>query len=155
MAYIDVALANAWTDKDRFNLTAIDVNLENQIASQVIERASQAFDTSLWVNTATTPTIIKSIIAMMYVGRSGQARTQDNINGVDNYWTKLVEDAMRLLESVIRGELVLRDEDGETIPVISAGAIYGEPGESDGLRRRSERPLDDRLCGRGRRHAER
>ena len=131
MAYIDVALANAWTDKDRFNLTAIDVNLENQIASQVIERASQAFDTSLWENTATTPTIIKSIIAMIYVGRSGQARTQDNINGVDNYWTKLVEDAMRLLDSVIRGELVLRDEDGEIIPVISAGAIYGEPGESE------------------------
>ena len=131
MAYIDVALANAWTDKDRFNLTAIDVNLENQIASQVIERASQAFDTSLWVNTDTTPTIIKSIIAMIYVGRSGQARTQDNINGVDNYWTKLVEDAMRLLDSVIRGELVLRDEDGEIIPVISAGAIYGEPVESE------------------------
>ena len=131
MAYIDVQLANAWTDKDRFNLTAIDVNLENQIASQVIERASQAFDTSLWVNTGTTPTIIKSIIAMIYVGRSGQARTQDNINGVDNYWTKLVEDAMRLLDSVIRGELVLRDEDGEIIPVISAGAIYGEPGESE------------------------
>ena len=131
MAYIDVALANAWTDKDRFNLTAIDVNLENQIASQVIERASQAFDTSLWQNTATTPTIIKSIIAMMYVGRSGQARTQDNINGVDNYWTKLVEDAIRLLDSVIRGELVLRDEDVEIIPVISAGAIYGEPVESE------------------------
>ena len=131
MAYIDVALANAWTDKDRFNLTAIDVNLENQIASQVIERASQAFDTSLWQNTATTPTIIKSIIAMMYVGRSGQARTQDNINGVDNYWTKLVEDATRLLDSVIRGELALRDEDGEIIPVISAGAIYGEPTESE------------------------
>ena len=131
MAYIDVALANAWTDKDRFNLTAIDVNLENQIASQVIERASQAFDTSLWQNSATTPTMIKSIIAMMYVGRSGQARTQDNINGVDNYWTKLVEDAMRLLDSVIRGELALRDEDGEIIPVISAGAIYGEPRESE------------------------
>ena len=131
MAYIDVALANAWTDKDRFNLTAIDVNLENQIASQVIERASQAFDTSLWQNTATTPTIIKSIIAMMYVGRSGQARTQDNINGVDNYWTKLVEDAMRLLDSVIRGELLLRDDDGVIIPVISAGAISGEPIESE------------------------
>ena len=131
MSYIDVTLANAWTDKDRLNLTAIDVNLENQIASQVIERASQAFDTSLWENTATTPTIIKSIIAMMYVGRSGQARTQDNINGVDNYWTKLVEDAMRLLDSVIRGELVLRDEDGEIIPVISAGAISGEPIESE------------------------
>ena len=131
MAYINIALANAWTDKDRLNLTTIDADLENQIASQVIERASQAFDTSLWQNTATTPTIIKSIIAMMYVGRSGQARTQDNINGVDNYWTKLVEDAMRLLDSVIRGELVLRDDDGEIIPVISAGAISGEPIESE------------------------
>lgn len=41
---------------------------------------------------------------------------------------------------------------------VSLGALLERMGltrEPDGLRRRSERPLDDRLCGRGRRHAER
>ena len=53
MPYIDVALANAWTDGDRLNLTDINVKLENQIASQVIQRASRAFDTATWENSAT------------------------------------------------------------------------------------------------------
>ena len=131
MAYIDVQLANAWTDKDRFNLTAIDVNLENQIASQVIERASQAFDTATWENSATTPPIILSIIAMIYTGRYGQSKTQDNISGIDNYWTKLVEDANKILENLIIGEITLRDDDGNIIPIISSGVISGEPLESE------------------------
>ena len=131
MSYIDVTLANAWTDKDRLNLTAIDVNLENQIASQVIQRASRAFDTAYWENSATTPPIILSIIAMIYTGRYGQSKTQDNISGIDNYWTKLVEDANKILESLILGEITLVDSDGEIIPVVSSGVISGEPTESE------------------------
>lgn len=131
MSYIDVALVNAWTDKDRYNLTTIDGQLESQIAAQVIQRASQAFDTHSWSNSATTPMIIKSIIAMIYVGRSYQAKTLDNINGIDNYGTKLVEDGYRFLEAVVAGELQLFDEDGNLIPIISSGVISGEPLESE------------------------
>lgn len=131
MPYIDATLANAWTDKDRLNLTAIDVNLENQIASQVIQRASRAFDTATWENSATTPPIIRSIIAMIYAGRYGQSKTQDNISGIDNYWTKLVEDANKILENLIIGEITLRDSDGVIIPVVSSGVISGEPIESE------------------------
>lgn len=131
MPYIDVKLANAWTDKDRLDLTAIDVNLENQIASQVIQRASRAFDTATWENSATTPPIILSIIAMVYAGRYGQSKTQDNISGIDNYWTKLVEDANKILESLIIGEITLRGSDGVIIPIVSSGVISGEPIESE------------------------
>lgn len=131
MSYIDVTLANAWTDKDRLKLTAIDVYLENQIASQVIQRASRAFDTTDWENAVTTPPIILSIIAMTYAGRYGQSKTQDNISGMDNYWTKLVEDANKILENLIIGEITLRDIDGEIIPINSSGVISGEPIESE------------------------
>lgn len=131
MPYIDATLANAWTDGDRLNLTDINVKLENQIAAQVIQRASRAFDTATWENSATTPPIILSIIAMIYTGRYGQSKTQDNISGIDNYWTKLVEDANRILDNLIIGEITLRDDEGNIIPIISSGVISGEPLESE------------------------
>lgn len=131
MPYINTGLVNAWTDRDRFNLIAIDDNLEYQIASQVIERASQVFDTSTWADTATTPKIIISIIAMQYAGRSYQSKTLDNISEMDNYGSKLIDDSNLLLDKIIMGEIGLRDEDGNPIPMISSGVISGEPTEGE------------------------
>lgn len=131
MAYINIELANAWTDKDRLNLTTIDANLENQIASQVIQRASQAFDVTFWTDITNTPMLIKSIISMTYVGRSYQSKTLDNISGLDNYGTKLIEDARLLLDAVVKGEIQLFDEEGNPIPIYSTGVISGEPMESE------------------------
>ena len=68
---------------------------------------------------------------MIYTGRYGQSKTQDNISGIDNYWTKLVEDANKILENLIIGEITLRDIDGVIIPVVSSGVISGEPLESE------------------------
>lgn len=131
MSYITVELANAWTDKGRLNLVTLDEELESQIADQIIGRASQVFDTSLWLDGLTTPKLILSIIAMQYAGRWYQSKTLDNISEIDNYGSKLIRDSNQILDAVILGEIALRDDDGEIIIPISSGVISGEPFEGD------------------------
>ena len=132
MTILTTALVNAWTDKDRLNLTALDLDLESQIASQVIAQASQAFDTSTWVSEATTPTLIKSVMAMMYVGRIYQNRNIDSVDDLTFYGSKLIQDANSLLNNIISGLIVLRDAGGGGGgPGGSPAQISYEPIESD------------------------
>ena len=132
MTILTSALVNAWTDKDRLNLTALDSNLESQIASQVIAQASQAFDTSTWVSEATTPTLIKSVMAMMYAGRIYQNRNIDSVDDLTFYGSKLIQDANTLLENIISGLIVLKDAStGVVVPMASPAQISYEPIESD------------------------
>lgn len=125
-------LVNAWTDKDRLNLTSLDAELESQIASQVIAQASQAFDTSLWTSANNTPTLIKSVMAMIYAGRMYQNRNIDSVDDLTFYGSKLIQDANALLDNIIGGLIVLKDAvTGVVISMANPSQIIFEPIESE------------------------
>ena len=131
MAILTTALVNAWTDKDRLNLTTLDNDLESQIASQVIAQASQAFDTSSWISEATTPMLIKSVMAMMYAGREYQNRNIDAVDDITFYGSKLIQDAEALLNNIISGLIVLKDTTNTVVPMSTSSKISYEPIESN------------------------
>lgn len=134
MAILTSELVNAWTDKDRYNLTTLDATLADQIAAQVIGQASQAFDTATWVSSATTPDLIKSVMAMLYVGRVYQARNIDTVDDISFYGSKLILDAEALLENIISGatKITLNGVVLESIGSAN-GALIFEPTESEPL----------------------
>lgn len=116
MAYLTVGLLNAWIDHDRqIDLTSIEAELESQLSSQVITSVSGIVDTTSWVDVATTPMIIKSIIAMQYMGRFYQRVYIEDVNDYDFYGNQLLLKADKLLDQIISGEVSIYNEDGTIV----------------------------------------
>lgn len=67
VARISLADANAWLEPTKLALSELDANLEAQITTQIFARLLGSFDTSTWVNSNTTPAVVRSAIAMYYV----------------------------------------------------------------------------------------
>jgi hypothetical protein len=68
MAHISVTEANAWTEPTKLTLASIDANIETQIINLIFPRFKTAgFPTTSWTNEASTPALIRTIIAMHYV----------------------------------------------------------------------------------------
>ena len=64
MSYITYQEANAWLEKTKLNLTALDSELEKSISSQVLSEIAQIYDVSSWSDANTTPSLVLKIIAM-------------------------------------------------------------------------------------------
>lgn len=118
MAHITVEEANSWTDKVKLNLSVLDSELEESMATQVLARVSQAYDTTSWVDTDTTPKLIRKIIAMMYVGWYFQ-RTYSEEEETNSYGLMLIAQAERLIEGIVSGSLSLPDS---TEPLLNVDA---------------------------------
>lgn len=67
MARITLAEANAWLEPTKLTLAAIDPELESQVVNLVFGRLAPVFETGSWLNDASTPSIVRTIIAMHYV----------------------------------------------------------------------------------------
>lgn len=67
MANIELADAQAWIEPTKLTLSALDVQLEAQVTTQIYSRLLGTFETTSWNTPATTPAIVRSIIAMYYV----------------------------------------------------------------------------------------
>jgi hypothetical protein len=65
--HISVDEANAWVDSTKLAVSSIDANLEQQVTASIFARLLGTFDTTTWINTSTTPQIVRTIIAMYYI----------------------------------------------------------------------------------------
>lgn len=109
MAHIDIQEAQAWCEKTKLNLgTALDGELEDSVASQVIVTIAQAYDTSSWTVNTSTPKVVRSIIAMLYVAWMYD-RTYSEDNNVNSYSTRLRTSAQVLIDGIIAGNIELPD----------------------------------------------
>lgn len=130
MATITKEQAQAWADKYKLNIDALDTELEAQIVAQVFSRVGVRYDTSTWENTITTPSLVSSIIAMIYTGRVYQQRyaidTEPNA-----YGTTLINDALNLIELVVNGEYPLTGNINVTVIdiLLGRGTVSFEPTE--------------------------
>jgi hypothetical protein len=107
MAHIDVAYANAWTEATKLAIVTFDAALLEQIESQVLGRIATQFDTSTWIDPATTPKMVKSIIAMLYVAwYYDKAYSEDQEEGND-YAALLRAQAENLLQGILDGSISL------------------------------------------------
>lgn len=67
MSIIRLEDAQAWAERTKLPLSNLEDDLVSQIATQVLSRIAQAFDTTGWTTDANTPDIVRSIISMKYV----------------------------------------------------------------------------------------
>ena len=111
MSNIGIQEARAWCEKTKLDLgTSLDDELETSIANQVLGQVAQAYDVSSWTTSATTPQLIRSIIAMYYVAwYYSRTYAEDTPAGTTTYGDLLRQRADALLAAIIEGSIVLTD----------------------------------------------
>jgi hypothetical protein len=113
MSYIGIQEARAWAEKTKLDLgTSLDDELEASIAAQVVGQIAQVYETSSWVSPSTTPKLVRSVVAMLYVSWIYSRTYAEDVGpGVTTYGELLRQRAEDLLASIISGAVVLTDGD--------------------------------------------
>lgn len=103
---ITVQEVNAWLEKTKVALTALDSELVGSIAEQVIAAVSDMVDPTSWLDPTTTPSLIRKIIAMQYAGWYYQ-RTYSEDEETNSYGLLLLGQAERLITGIREGSLTI------------------------------------------------
>lgn len=109
MAHINVGDAQAYATVRKLDLgTSLDPDLEGSAAVQVLSQLASAYDTTTWVDSTTTPALVRSIIGMYYIAWWYQ-RTYAEDTGTATYADRLLRWAQMLINGILAGNTVLTD----------------------------------------------
>lgn len=111
MAHITLAEAQAWTETSKLTLASLDLALESQVSAEVFARLGDGYDTSVWVDEADTPDIVRAIISMYYVSWIyDRTFSSDGANNPNDYAMRLRARADMLLTSIVQGDIDIPGE---------------------------------------------
>jgi hypothetical protein len=117
VARISIEEAQAWSEPTKGTLSDLDAALLIQVEDQVMSMlASSKYDISLWIDAASTPGLVRSIIAMDYVAwLYDRQYSEDSDEG--NAWAKMLRaTVLANINGILDGTFTL---DG--IPVVAEG----------------------------------
>jgi hypothetical protein len=107
MAHISVPEAQAWVEGTKLSLSALDLQLEDHLATEVITRLSSITDTTLWLTEATTPKLVRTIISKFYVAWVYDRQYSEDIEQGSNYADRLKANAEMLMLGLLDGTIEL------------------------------------------------
>jgi hypothetical protein len=111
MARITIDEAQAWSEDSKVEIAELDAELLNQVETQVLASlANSAYDTSTWVSAATTPSLVRSIIAMMYTAWWYDKHYAEDSGEANAYSTLLRLTAQANVTGILDGTFVLIGE---------------------------------------------
>lgn len=105
-ARISVSEAQAWTESSKLTLGSLDAALESQISARVLGSLNGVFDVSGWLDSVSTPQLVRSVISMLYVAELYD-RTYSNDLGTSTYGAELRKMANDLLDGIESGDFDL------------------------------------------------
>lgn len=110
MARIDAPDADAWTEKTKLAITALEPAMLDQIETQVLGRLATQFDeVSTWVSSTTTPKMVKSVIAMLYVAWYYDKTYSEDQEQLNDYAILLRAQAENLIQGILDGSIILEE----------------------------------------------
>lgn len=133
--HITIADLNQFSDGSRIAFTTVDQALEATYAAEILGKLSLAYTTAEWLNSATTPTLVRSIIAALVVAQEYERRYSEDSGDEGWYPDKLRKWAYGLVEAIVGGTITLPDIE---VPVDSllnsaVGFFPNDLAETDGL----------------------
>ena len=105
MARIQLADAQGWVESTKLTLPSLDVSLLNQLEEEIISRLHTAYDTTLWLDPVTTPSIVKVIIAKTYAAWVYDRQYSENQDQGNDYAAMLRTNAEMLITGLIDGTI--------------------------------------------------
>jgi hypothetical protein len=105
---IDPADAQAWLEATKTNINnTLDTVLVTEVQETVLRKIDGTYDLSTCVSPATTPELLRTIIAMEYASRYyARAYSEDN-DQVNRYALTLKNDAEALIVGILNGAISL------------------------------------------------
>jgi hypothetical protein len=112
IAHINVSDAQSFLENTKANLTSLDTTLENEWATYVLGRLADTyldpiFGIQTWIDTTTTPQLVKMAIAMLYAGWYYDRQFSEEDTGTTSYGAELRANAELLIEGIISGSILL------------------------------------------------
>lgn len=108
MSIITLSDAQAWAEPSKLDITDIDDSLLSQVSNILFGTLQSSFGTDLWVDAASTPKLIRNILAMKYVAWIYN-RTYSQNDELSAYATLLNMESDKLIAGIISGALTLVD----------------------------------------------
>src|SRR4051794_23464143 len=107
MAHISASEVNAWLEETKLSLSLLNAPLEQTASNFVIQKLAKFFDVSTWVSTATTPELIRNLIAMYYASFEYDRAYADDATDTSNYAFILRRLVDTNINGLINGDIVL------------------------------------------------
>jgi hypothetical protein len=112
--------AQGWAESTKLAVSALDLSLLGQIETETLARLSSVYTTTAWVDSVTTPLIVKVIIAKTYVAWIYDRQYSENQTVGNDYAAMLRQNAEMLMSGLIDGTI-----DIPGVPVTGAGSGPG------------------------------
>lgn len=112
MARITASEAQAWAEPTKLPITSLDAALLDQVETQVLGKIRSQIDSTIvstWVDAATTPKMVRTIIAMFYVAWYYDKMYSEEQEALNDYAVLLRAQAESLLVGILDGSLVLEE----------------------------------------------
>lgn len=109
MTRVALSEVQAWVEPSKVNLTALDSELLSSLEEEVLVQLTSQYNVSGWINPATTPKIVRVIIAKTYASFHIDRAYSENQDGGNDYAARLMANANMLLTGLVSGSIDIPD----------------------------------------------
>lgn len=108
MARVTVEEVRAWGERTKLNIDVLDGYMLDQIETEILQRLQIQIDTSTWIDPATTPPLIHTIISRKYFAAVYfKAYSEDDGTTENTYANKLDASAEMLMAGILDGSIIV------------------------------------------------
>lgn len=101
----------AWLEETKLDVPSVDEQLDATARDEVFGALSNVYDVTGWVDTATTPSLVRRIMAMLIAAYLYRRQYSEDSDENPGYAVWLEGKAMALLAGVMDGSIDLTDVD--------------------------------------------
>lgn len=107
MARISVDDVKAWVENSKLDPQALDLDHLSQIEEETLARLNAVYDSTTWVDRASTPRLIQVIIAKMYTSWLYAKFYSENQSDPNLYGVKVGQNAEMLIQGILDGTILI------------------------------------------------
>lgn len=119
MAYLDDDRVNSWLAATKYQVQALEPELEEQVVQQGFARLSTRYAIDLWLDEASTPPLVITALSMLYAAWYLERQISDDQLDADSYPIRLEARAWGLIDGIASDTIDLPGVDPD--PAILAG----------------------------------
>lgn len=107
MARVQLSEVATWVEPAKVPITVLDPELLSALEEEVLVQLAPQYTTTTWVDPATTPKIVRVIIAKMYASFHIDRAYSENQDGGNDYAARIMANANMLLTGLVSGSFEL------------------------------------------------
>jgi hypothetical protein len=107
--HVTVAEVQQWIQDTRLTVASVNPELESSAYSRVVSALALRYTTATWVDSTTTPALVRSIISMLIAAWTINRAHAETMGDVDAYGVHLESSAMILLGGLADGSILVDD----------------------------------------------